>query len=60
MAKSTKEKSKMTVARLRGAVKAERQRVKRYVVSLIEKLPIEPKTGKPKHGAITDLMLVQK
>jgi hypothetical protein len=53
-------KEQRTVARFKGAAKDEQRRVKRYVVRLIENLPIDPKTGKPKRGAIKAVMVVQQ
>jgi hypothetical protein len=60
MTKSTKDTPTRKGPRFKKAAKAAQQQVKRDVVAMKENLPIDPKTGKRKHGAIKELMAIQR
>jgi hypothetical protein len=60
MAKTNRKKDMPKKGRFKGAARASQQLIKMQVVKLIEDLPIDPRTGKPKHGAIFELINEQK
>jgi hypothetical protein len=60
MAKRHRKKDRPKKGRFKGTARASQQQTKLQVVKLIEGLPIDPRTGRPKHGAIIELIKEQK